>query len=54
MLARLFGGIFGNSAGAGMAVAIAKLAEGIALFSAVGVTISLMGYAFSVLRKIED
>ena len=47
LLARLFGGIFGNNSGAGMAIAIA-------LLSAVGVTISLMGYAFPLLRNIED
>ncbi|MEM8831128.1 MAG: MFS transporter [Cyanobacteria bacterium P01_G01_bin.19] len=47
LLARLFGSIFGNSSGAGMAVAIA-------LLSAVGVIISLIGYAFPLLQKIED
>ena len=46
LLARLFGGIFGNSAGAGMAVAIS-------LFSACGVAISLTSYALPLLRKIE-
>ena len=45
-LARLFGGIFGNSSGAGMACAIA-------LFSFCGMAISLVGYAFPVLRDIE-
>ncbi|PSB09521.1 MFS transporter [Pleurocapsa sp. CCALA 161] len=39
LLAQLFGGIFGSETGAGMACAIA-------LFSAVGVIISLVGYAF--------
>lgn len=46
LLARLFGGIFGNSSGAGMAVAIA-------LFSSCGVAIALFGYAFPVLRNLE-
>ena len=46
LLTILFGGIFGNSSGAGMAVAIA-------LLSACGVAISLVGYAFPRLRKIE-
>lgn len=46
ILARLFGGIFGNSSGAGMAVAIA-------LFSFCGLAISLVGYAFPILRDIE-
>ncbi|MEM6612426.1 MAG: MFS transporter [Cyanobacteria bacterium P01_C01_bin.72] len=46
ILARLFGGIFGNSSGAGMACAIA-------IFSFCGVVISLLGYAFPTLRDIE-
>ena len=46
MLARLFGGIFGNETGAGMAVAIA-------LFSFCGMAISLVGYVFPMLRDIE-
>ncbi len=47
MLSRLFGGIFGNSSGAGMACAIA-------LVSSFGVAIALVGYAFPMLREIED
>jgi len=45
-LFELFGGIFGSESGAGMAVAIA-------LFSSCGVAISLLGYAFPLLREIE-
>ena len=47
LLARLFGGIFGNSSGAGMALAIA-------LFSFCGMAISLVGYAFPILSDIEE
>ena len=46
LLARLFGGIFGNGSGAGMAVAIA-------LFSFCGVAIALGGYAFPLLSDVE-
>ena len=46
VLAQLFGGIFGNGSGAGMALAIA-------LFSSCGVAFSLLGYAFPLLRNIE-
>ena len=45
-LAGLFGGVFGNDSGAGMAVAIA-------LFSFCGVAISLIGYAVPILRNVE-
>ena len=47
LLARLFGGIFGNNSGAGMACAIA-------LFSSFGVALSLVGYAFTSLRKVDE
>lgn len=46
ILAQLFGGIFGNGSGAGMALAIA-------LFSACGVAISSIGYVFPLLRDVE-
>ena len=46
ILARLFGGIFGNETGAGMALTIA-------LFSCCGMAISLAGYAFPILKKVE-
>ena len=47
LLARMFGCIFGSSSGAGMALAIA-------LLSALGVTVSIIGYALPLLRKVED
>jgi len=46
-LAGLFGGWFGNEIGAGMALMIA-------LFASCGVLIGLGGYAFPVLREVED
>ena len=46
ILARLFGGVFGNETGAGMALTIA-------LFSCCGMALSLSGYAFPVLKNAE-
>ena len=46
ILARLFGGVFGNETGAGMALTIA-------LFSCCGMALSLSGYAFPLLKNVE-
>ena len=46
ILARLFGGVFGNETGAGMALTIA-------LFSCCGMALSLSGYAFPLLKNAE-
>lgn len=45
-LSKVFGGIFGNQTGAGMALMIT-------LFSSCGVAIALGGYAFPVLSEVE-
>ena len=45
-LSKIFGGIFGNQTGAGMALMIT-------LFSGCGIAIALGGYAFPILSKVE-
>lgn len=46
ILSKVFGGIFGNQTGAGMALMIT-------LFSSCGVAIALGGYAFPILSRVE-
>ncbi|MGB7441245.1 MAG: hypothetical protein WA919_09280, partial [Coleofasciculaceae cyanobacterium] len=46
-LAGLFGGLFGKGIGAGMALMIT-------IFASCGLLIGLGGYAFPVLREVED